>query len=252
MPTTYIVNHDFQAEENEEGELSVQKGTIVVSVDSSGDGDGWIEVYIHSDRSRRGYVPESYLKEYQPPSATSATVSSQAKVRTPPQSTNFGSPYSNTNIAASSSPNTYSSTYSSSVPLPTANNSNVPNEKFGNVTQMETSIPPANSTKLGPIRRLSDPRLPDYLQEVGGSTAITKVSKAVSPVENKNPPKMPNPSQNINDEFSNLIALHDDWLKNMQSAHQDAFRGMVSDPATPSTPLFPKNSPELTDCKPII
>ena len=234
MPTTYIVNHDFQAEENEEGELSVQKGTIVVSVDSSGDGDGWIEVYIHSDRSRRGYVPESYLKTYQLSSAASATASSQAKVRTPPQSNNFGSLNSNTNVAAPS-PNTYSS----SVPLPMASNSNVSSNKFGNVIQMETSIPTSNSTKLGPIRRLSDPRLPDYLQEVGGSTAITKVSKAVSPVENKNPPKMPNPSQNINDEFSNLIALHDDWLKNMQSAHQDAFRGMVSDPATPSTSLLP-------------
>ena len=40
MPTTYIVNHDFQAEENEEGELSVQKGTIVVSVDSAEMGTG--------------------------------------------------------------------------------------------------------------------------------------------------------------------------------------------------------------------
>ena len=39
---------------------------------------------------------------------------------------------------------------------------------------------------------------------------------------------MPLPSQNINDEFSNLIALHDDWLKNMQESHQDAFRGMIN------------------------
>lgn len=237
MPTTYIVNHDFQAEENEEGELSVRKGTIVVSVDSNGDGDGWIEVYIQNDKSRRGYVPESYLKIYQASSATSATASSQAKVRTPPQNTSFGSPYSNTNVAATS-PNTYSS----SVPQSMASNNFAPREYPGNVIQMETNAPPANSTKLGPIRRLSDPRLPDYLQEVGSSTAITKVSKAVSPVENKNRPKMPNPSQNINDEFSNLIALHDDWLKNMQSAHQDAFRGMVSDTATSSLPFFFKLS----------
>ena len=40
--------------------------------------------------------------------------------------------------------------------------------------------------------------------------------------------RMPMPTIDINDDFNNLISLHDDWLKNMQTAHQDAFRGMVN------------------------
>ena len=36
------------------------------------------------------------------------------------------------------------------------------------------------------------------------------------------------PTADMSDDFSNLILLHDDWLKNMQTAHQDAFRGMVN------------------------
>ena len=203
MPTTYMVNHDFQAEAGEEGELSVKKGMIVISADGDGDGEGWIEVMLQNDKSKRGYVPETYLRRYTPISVNNATASSKAKQT---------STFKKLNISPTTSPSSYSNIGSNS----------------SNVMQMETAVPPANSTKLGPIRRLSDPRLPGYLEEVGGVPTTTAITKSSSSPSNLNQPKMPMPSQNINDEFSNLIALHDDWLKNMQESHQNAFRGMIN------------------------
>ena len=79
MPTTYMVNHDFQAEAGEEGELSVKKGMIVISADGDGDGEGWIEVMLQNDKSKRGYVPETYLRRHTPISVNNATASSKAK-----------------------------------------------------------------------------------------------------------------------------------------------------------------------------
>ena len=186
---------------------------------------------MQGDKSKRGYVPQSYVKPYTPSNASMATASSKAKEERfglqQLQSNNTSNNKTNKSPSYTSPTSNFYKTSSS----PTSY-SNVGSGSSSNVLQMETAVPPANSTKLGPIRRLSDPRLPGYLEEVGGSKtmAITQMNQnknSTSPTSSSNQPKMPMPSQNINDEFSNLISLHDDWLKNMQEAHQDAFRGMV-------------------------
>eukprot|EP00700_Malawimonas_jakobiformis_P003137 EC725657.1.p1 GENE.EC725657.1~~EC725657.1.p1 ORF type:complete len:201 (+),score=21.68 EC725657.1:55-603(+) len=55
----YRVDHDFTATESVE--LSVSKGDVVVTVDDSGEQDGWLLVSKRGLPSVRGYVPVSYL-----------------------------------------------------------------------------------------------------------------------------------------------------------------------------------------------
>ena len=126
-----MVNHDFQAEAGEEGELSVKKGMIVISADGDGDGEGWIEVMLQNDKSKRGYVPETYLRRYTPISVNNATASSKAKQT---------STFKKLNISPTTSPSSYSNIGSNS----------------SNVMQMETAVHRHTSMQHGVMRIARD------------------------------------------------------------------------------------------------
>ena len=220
----YQLKHAFTAEEA--GELSCAKSEVVMAVgNQNSSDDGWLFVSVDGDPSRSGYVPLSFLE----PVTVRSTVLHTPMVHTPSvvDTLSPASKYSE--------PPKMTETYLDPPPVQTQPfQSATPN-----VVQMaDTSSPTTDATKLGPIRRFSDIRLAAHLEEVGKNSSSPKTASP-SPTKttsdsmmvvpgNSGSLRMPMPTIDINDDFNNLISLHDDWLKNMQTAHQDAFRGMVN------------------------
>lgn len=129
---TYKVLYDFHAEE--EGEMTVKSGDIVIYDPDEGDGDdsknGWI--FVQSSRSSDcGYVPLDYLELYNnntvkapPPSQT---------IKSPPD---FGTP-----IVASSTPETKTKmSLASLMKMGTVNDSPQTNNKSESISKSQVNI----------------------------------------------------------------------------------------------------------------
>lgn len=190
--------------------MTCAKGELVTAPQRREDStDGWLCVSRLGDETQKGYVPVDYLEpvKTQASSADSLPVNSSAP------------PFTTSSPHAGGSPTGFGGFHATSA----VDDNTFKHQSYtsGNILQMETS--PSNATNLGPIRRLSDPRLGAHLDESVGRPVQDKIVPSSA-----SPRTMQLPTADMSDDFSNLISLHDDWLKNMQTAHQDAFRGMVN------------------------
>ena len=114
--------------------------------------------------------------------------------------------------------------------------------------QQETS--PTSMTKIGPIRRLSDPRLEQHLLETldpeavrgvsvgnlpedfgngrGDSPSTSKIALSLSSQQPAGGDGPIMPQAAMTEDYSSIVAQHDKWLSDVQGRHVAAFDGLLS------------------------
>jgi hypothetical protein len=163
----YRVKYNFTAEED--GELSVRKGDLVkVSGDEAADEvgkDGWTLVETLSPPFAKGYVPSNYISKADTPTTSSTrSIDGLTAGASSPASSPVGSHFGRPGTAGSAGSG---SGLSGRVGLRAASSGGsdvvqvpAPAQSVGS---QEKS--PTKASRLAPIRRLSDPRLPQHLLE---------------------------------------------------------------------------------------
>jgi len=239
----FRVKYNFAAED--EGELSVRKGDLLrvsapgdADEGDAGDKDGWTLVETLSPPFAKGYVPTNYIVKADLPSAR--TFATQGSPLASPGS-HFGASHGGgVSIASSARPPTAGSIVSSVVSGRGRRQAASPG---GGASVREKS--PTRASRLAPIRRLSDPRLPQHLLEtletsdvVGedGPTGGRDFNKAVPVGRGPLGASSVNVTADLADmradqlvgqpahiDLNKLFAAHDNWFEQVMEEREREF-----------------------------
>lgn len=190
------------------------------TADASTSDDGWHFVTSQNDPNRSGFVPREYLVRAetlnQPPAPTSDSTYT---------SPNAYSPLPNTRVPQPE-PQAPSSIYAArQAPLPSA-------------LPQRQEISPTKMTKIGPIRRLSDPRLEQHLLETLDPQAVQgtlnnsrngaeKAQSIADVSQGINVNELTVPEAAMNEDYSSIVDANEKWLNEMQARHAKAFDGLL-------------------------